>query len=49
MWWDAMCPLALALGYQHMVKGLVIDVVFLELEQHEDNAFCQGWSVIMYR
>lgn len=49
MWWSATCPLPLALGFQHMVKGLGTDTVFLELEQHEDNVFHEGSSVIMYR
>ena len=29
----------LALGYQHMAKGLMIGAVLLELEQLEDTVF----------
>lgn len=40
MQWDALRPSLLALGCQHVVKGLVVGAVLLELEQHEDSVFC---------
>lgn len=40
MQWDAICQPLLALGYKHMVKGLVVCAVLLELEQDEDSTLC---------